>query len=965
MVERRGYIPREADAPTPSQRSSNAEQLLSVSELGTSKSYDSYGERSVMSLGGYSENISSTVRPSGSEGERQRQLENMHNEILAEYEGGREAVMVYQRSYRAAVERFLSFASENKHIYTKVMDLHKQVEKELEKSRETTAAQLAVHLRLIVNVSLLYNRSDGSNTSLARMLIKSPYITYQAFQDAIQEVWRVQNTKSLVAPPKLGICGWLGRNHVTPRGICSSMINTLTAVEGVVNKCSSVCPKLSQSIYVGEPVYDMLHESEKTVHLRQHYDLTDFTKTVRDNGVPPTADPEGKVVHRQEIGLSSYRNYQTFVIQETPEESFTGQMPRYVTVIVQDDLCNVVQCGDRVRVWGVYRAGCGRAEDSNTGIGRGYLVANYVAIKNKLSTKLSNDITDEDRAKFKQLSQRDDCLNILTRSMAPSICGHEIVKRGLLLALAGGAESDENSDHKIRGDIHVLLVGDPGCGKSQLLRYVMNLLPGTVSTTGRGSTGVGLTAAVVVDQETGERRVEGGAMVMGDRRVVCIDEFDKMQQGDRVAIHEVMEQQTVTVAKAGIHTTLNARCTVLAAANPLYGCWSEDMDVSQQLCFERSLISRFDLVFVVRDAATEQEDESIADAVLRNLTQNAKVVSLHNTSGQAGRAGAKPSCVIQPVEGDMNQVALANATFDGFHWEEQWIPTSGTPGRSKKAKAGSKISDGILQSRTEMMYIDSTGAEHDVLDAAFLRKYIHYCKRLYYREMEATEGWKPCPEISEVARRAIVSLYSQLRSRAQQCEKQRLKLPQSVTPRTLEAIIRLCVAHAKLQMKRWVTKDCVEAVGKLLSYTLFGDHYDLFGDGEEDDEYLDSEDEIIPEPLKRTRRSRRVVEDDDIEMAGELESGVSPKPTRGAQSATATDREQKDTDVADDHTQLLLSCLGKLDAGDGVDLSDLYVEFSKSARMSMDEFKSFLTALHNQEPSPIVYSEETFMVFSC
>ncbi|GFE53914.1 DNA replication licensing factor [Babesia ovis] len=961
----RGYVRRETGDSSPSQRSSlTTDRLLTVSELGTSKSLGSLSETFTSRAPGYTSNLGGSTHTSRSDVERQRQLEHMHQQILAEYEGARETLMAYQRSYRAAVERFLSFASENKQIYSKVMDLHQQVEKAFEKNQDSTSAQLAVHLRVIVNVSMLYLRNEGSSSSLAQMLIKSPYMTYQAFQDAVQEVWRAQSSKLSVEPPKLGICGWLGRHHVTPRGLCSSMINTLTAVEGVVNKCSSVYPKLSQSVYVGEPIYDMLHESEKTVHLRQHYDLTDFTKTLKDNGLPPSADPEGKVVYRQEIGLSSYRNYQTFVIQETPEDSFTGQMPRYVSVIVQDDLCNIVQCGDRVRVWGVYRAGCGRADDTNSGIGRGYLVANYVAIRNKLSTKLSNEITDEDRNKFKQLAQSGDCLNILTRSMAPSICGHEIVKRGLLLSLVGGPESDESSDHRIRGDIHVLLVGDPGCGKSQMLRFVMNLLPGTVSTTGRGSTGVGLTAAVVVDQDTGERRVEGGAMVMGDRRVVCIDEFDKMQPGDRVAIHEVMEQQTVTVAKAGIHTTLNARCTVMAAANPLYGCWSEDMDVSQQLCFERSLISRFDLIFVVRDAATEVEDERIAEAVLRNLTQKSKVISTNKTPAQSGRLSGTPSCVIQPIEGDMNQVAFANATFDGFHWEEQWTPiSSGSSARSKKAKSSGKGADSFLKSRSEMTYIDCEGVEHDIVDSAFLRKYIHYCKHLYYREMEAMEGWNPCPEISEVARRAIVSLYSQLRARAQQSEKQRLKLPQAVTPRTLEAIIRLCIAHTKLQMKRWVTTDCVAAVGKLLNYTLFGDAYDVCEVEVTSDSEFEDEPQENASP-KRTRARRSAASDTAAEApAAAITAGRSTRSSAATSSVSAQAGDS--SDAHNEHTIALLSCLRKLDTGDGVDLSDLYIEFSRSVRMSMEEFKSFLQKLHNQEPSPIVYSEEAYMVFSC
>lgn len=197
-------------------------------------------------------------------------------------------------------------------------------------------------------------------------------------------------------------------------------------------------------------------------------------------------------------------------------------------------------------------------------------------------------------------AQREDMLQVLTRSFAPAVCGLWRVKRGLLLLLAGGVERLSPTGHRIRGDIHALLVGDPSAGKSQLLRFCLSLLPNAISTTGRGCSGVGLTAAVVTDALSGERRVEGGAAVMGDGGVICVDEFDKMSPGDRVSMHEVMEQQTVTVAKAGIHTTLNARCSVIAAANPLYGCWSDDMPFNAQLAFEDSLLTRFDLIFLVR-----------------------------------------------------------------------------------------------------------------------------------------------------------------------------------------------------------------------------------------------------------------------------------------------------------------------------------------------------------------------------
>jgi DNA replication licensing factor MCM7 len=226
------------------------------------------------------------------------------------------------------------------------------------------------------------------------------------------------------------------------------------------------------------------------------------------------------------------------------------------------------------------------------------------------------------------------------KSIAPEIYGMLDMKKALLLALVGSFTKTMKDGMKIRGDIHTLFMGDPGVAKSQLLKQVVNIAPRSVYTTGKGSSGVGLTAAVIRDKNTGEVTLEGGALVLADMGICCIDEFDKMEEGDRTAIHEVMEQQSVSVAKSGITTTLNCRTTIIAAANPVYGRYNPFKSPVENIDLPAALLSRFDLLFLLLDTVDPEKDKMLSQHVAKvHSTYEMQKTEGEDKVGSSGNPG--------------------------------------------------------------------------------------------------------------------------------------------------------------------------------------------------------------------------------------------------------------------------------------------------------------------------------------
>lgn len=390
----------------------------------------------------------------------------------------------------------------------------------------------------------------------------------------------------------------------TLRQLRQSHLNCLVRVSGVVTRRTGVFPQLKYVMFnctkCGITLGPFTQDSNAEVKIS-------FCQNCQSRG-PFNLNSE----------RTEYRNYQKMTLQESPGTVPSGRLPRQREVILLADLIDSAKPGEEVEITGIYRNHYDGQLNNKNGfpVFATILEANHIV---KSHDQLAGfHLTEEDERKIRALSKDPRIVDRIIKSMAPSIYGHEDIKTAVALSLFGGVSKQVPGKMSIRGDINVLLLGDPGTAKSQVLKYIEKTAHRAVFATGQGASAVGLTASVRRDPLTSEWTLEGGALVLADRGTCLIDEFDKMNDQDRTSIHEAMEQQTISISKAGIVTTLQARCAIVAAANPIGGRYNGSVPFSQNVELTEPILSRFDILCVVRDQVNPIEDELLAKFVVNS-----------------------------------------------------------------------------------------------------------------------------------------------------------------------------------------------------------------------------------------------------------------------------------------------------------------------------------------------------------
>lgn len=451
------------------------------------------------------------------------------------------------------------------------------------------------YLPIDFNNILLYN------DELAYEISERPLLALRDAKEAVLELIKLERPTAIINPDDIhiGIIGEAGYS-VRLREINSRYLGKLITVTGLLVRTSQVYSFIERAVYICNKCgYEVVITPDP------------FTLSMEIPRSCPSCRERGAKLSLM-MDNSFYTDIQFARLQERPDELPPGQIPRFTDLLIKRPLIEKARPGDIVRVVGILHI---RGEGGGK---RRYheFIIHVVGIEPLTKEATEIKISKEEERRLKSLAKQRDFYEKIMRSFAPSIYGLDMEKEALLLSLIGGREKILPDGVKFRGNIHLLLLGDPGTAKSELLKYVAALAPKGLYTSGRGTTAAGLTAAVI-KEAGGGLSLEAGAVVLADLGVCAIDEIDKMRPEDRVALHEAMEQQTVSIAKGGIVATLNARTTIIAAANPREGRYNPHRPPKDNIDLPITLLSRFDLIYVIRDVPEMERDSRLVEHVLK------------------------------------------------------------------------------------------------------------------------------------------------------------------------------------------------------------------------------------------------------------------------------------------------------------------------------------------------------------
>ena len=458
---------------------------------------------------------------------------------------------------------------------------------------------------------------------LHQKLIENPKEVIPLFERAITEIAKrniyLTNEDTPVVFPQCQLILLSNEARISIRDIDSDNVSKIIKISGIIINTSMLNSRASELTL-------MCRNCRHTLKVKSNINLglPQYPKKClappQPEGDKPDCPPNPYLIVHDK---STFIDQQTLKLQETSDMVPVGEMPRHITLFVDRYLCNVLVPGTRCEIIGIYDTYQKKVRNqgsiNNAALRTPYLKVLGVTTEADIlrsSGGLNRMFSEQEEEEFIRLSRLPNLYEKFVKSIAPSIYGNEDIKRAITCLLFGGSKKVLPDGMRLRGDINVLLLGDPGTAKSQLLKFVEKVSPISIYTSGKGSSAAGLTASVQRDPATRDFYLEGGAMVLADGGVICIDEFDKMRDEDRVAIHEAMEQQTISIAKAGITTVLNSRTSVLAAANPIFGRYDDMKAPGENIDFQTTILSRFDMIFVVKDQHDVHRDMSIAHHVM-------------------------------------------------------------------------------------------------------------------------------------------------------------------------------------------------------------------------------------------------------------------------------------------------------------------------------------------------------------